>query len=251
MAQPPHTSYLVYATVRSGSSLLCEALKNSGLAGRPEEYFWHGLENDTFYQGYNPADYAQYVRYVVESTATSNGVFGAKMMGGYLHSFVRRLRQSATYADPAVALVDIMADLFPNLKAIWLTRRNKVRQAVSWWTTVQSDQWSSAHPSDPTARLEYNFEAIDHLVQELVMREAALQEHFTECGIKPFVIVYEEFHDAYQETAVATLDYLEIATPAGRTFGERSLQKQANTLSEEWVQRYRQEKQANWRTRFW
>ena len=33
------TSYLICATQRSGSYLLCEALKNTGIAGKPEEYF--------------------------------------------------------------------------------------------------------------------------------------------------------------------------------------------------------------------
>ena len=32
-------SYLICATPRSGSSLLCEALRNTGLAGKPDEYF--------------------------------------------------------------------------------------------------------------------------------------------------------------------------------------------------------------------
>jgi trehalose 2-sulfotransferase len=32
-------SYLVCATPRSGSTLLCEGLKATGVAGRPEEYF--------------------------------------------------------------------------------------------------------------------------------------------------------------------------------------------------------------------
>ncbi|MGZ5376146.1 MAG: Stf0 family sulfotransferase, partial [Solirubrobacterales bacterium] len=35
----PARSYLVCATPRSGSTLLCEALKSTGVAGRPEEYF--------------------------------------------------------------------------------------------------------------------------------------------------------------------------------------------------------------------
>jgi LPS sulfotransferase NodH len=35
----PHTSYLICAATRSGSFLLCEALKTTGLAGQPEEYF--------------------------------------------------------------------------------------------------------------------------------------------------------------------------------------------------------------------
>src|SRR3954447_11167479 len=32
-------AYLVCATPRSGSTLLCELLKSTGLAGRPAEYF--------------------------------------------------------------------------------------------------------------------------------------------------------------------------------------------------------------------
>ena len=39
-----NTSYLICATPRSGSFLLCEALKNTGIAGNPEEYFWRGDE---------------------------------------------------------------------------------------------------------------------------------------------------------------------------------------------------------------
>ncbi len=35
----PNTSYLICATPRSGSTLLCEALDNTGLAGHPKEYF--------------------------------------------------------------------------------------------------------------------------------------------------------------------------------------------------------------------
>ena len=33
------TAYLVCATQRSGSTLLCEALKATGVAGHPEEFF--------------------------------------------------------------------------------------------------------------------------------------------------------------------------------------------------------------------
>ena len=35
----PKRSYLVCATQRSGSTLVCQALKETGVAGRPEEYF--------------------------------------------------------------------------------------------------------------------------------------------------------------------------------------------------------------------
>ena len=35
----PNRSYLVCATPRSGSTLVCHALEETGVAGRPEEYF--------------------------------------------------------------------------------------------------------------------------------------------------------------------------------------------------------------------
>src|SRR6266576_2925028 len=35
----PNISYIICATPRSGSSLLCEALTNTGVAGKPKEYF--------------------------------------------------------------------------------------------------------------------------------------------------------------------------------------------------------------------
>ena len=40
----PSVSYLVCATGRSGSNLLCGLLRGTGVAGRPEEYFWRGHE---------------------------------------------------------------------------------------------------------------------------------------------------------------------------------------------------------------
>ena len=35
----PDRSYIVCATPRSGSTLVCHALEETGVAGRPEEYF--------------------------------------------------------------------------------------------------------------------------------------------------------------------------------------------------------------------
>src|SRR4051794_5081670 len=37
----PTLSYLIASTPRSGSTLLCEALTNTGVAGNPEEYYQH------------------------------------------------------------------------------------------------------------------------------------------------------------------------------------------------------------------
>jgi trehalose 2-sulfotransferase len=55
-AVAPKASYLICATPRSGSTMLCDALKGTGIAGRPEEHFEVLLETG---QPRQPRDYFQ------------------------------------------------------------------------------------------------------------------------------------------------------------------------------------------------
>lgn len=246
-----HTTYFICATPRSGSTLLSEALARTGLAGRPNEYFCHPRGYGASYEGWDITDYRTYIRRVAGATMTPNGVFGAKMMGGFVWDFASRVRQISEFAQPGMPLKSILDELFPNLHHIWLTRRNKVRQAVSWWMATQTEQWTSVQAAAPAREPAYDFAAIDHNVQEIVMREAALQAYFDELGVKPYVVVYEDYHDAPEETARDVLAFLGIPLPPDVPFGERRLRKQANALSEAWVQRYRDEKQQAWLRRIW
>lgn len=47
----------------------------------------------------------------------------------------------------------------------------------------------------------------------------------------------------YEKTALRIMDWLKIFYPDDMVFGERRLQKQADSVSENWVQRYRADKQ--------
>jgi LPS sulfotransferase NodH len=55
-AVAPMASYLICATPRSGSTMLCDALEGTGIAGRPEEHFEVLLETG---QPRQPRDYFQ------------------------------------------------------------------------------------------------------------------------------------------------------------------------------------------------
>src|SRR3954464_9749883 len=109
---PPTLSYLVCATPRSGSTLLCHLLDRTGLAGHPEEYFealrHSGLPRRP-HEYFDPQRHAniverlafrempdgsapppqpsalwraetydQYLAWATEQGTTPNGVFGAK-----------------------------------------------------------------------------------------------------------------------------------------------------------------------------
>ena len=172
----PDTSYLICATPRSGSTLLCEALNNTGLAGHPKEYFealkmtglprqpkeyFEEIENGTILDAlgsysrlkeeygeptfWDGAGYARYLARVLEEGTTPNGVFGAKMMWwDYFDDFLKKARAIPQYDSHDIPTV--LARVFPDLHYIWLSRQDKVRQGVSHWKAIQFRPESTSTP---------------------------------------------------------------------------------------------------------
>jgi LPS sulfotransferase NodH len=237
-----HTSYLICATPRSGSTLLCEALMNTELAGRPWEYFFDGNE-PTWYAEWQVSTYAEYVARAVRQSTTPNGVCGVKLMIGYLGQFVTKLRETPRFSGRELGISDLLSEIFPDLHYIWITRRHKVRQAVSWEKALQTGAW--AHGMTPAREPEYNFAAIDRRLDEIALQESGWQELFHDHAITPLTVVYEDLEAHYEETAERILDVLRIPHPAPLAVGERVLRKQADEGSKAWVRRYLAEKQAS------
>ena len=239
----PHTSYLICGTPRSGSFLLCEALKNTGLAGTPEEYFWRGDEL-AWRERWGVATYAEYVAAAIRQGTTGNGMFGAKVMWGYWHDFTGKLR--TVEGNESLPVPEILARTFPRLHYIHMTRRDRVRQAVSFSKAIQTGIWASygEEPEEPRREPVFDFEQIDHLVREVEAHDAAWRAYFAEAGVEPLMVVYEDLVPTYEQTALHVLDYLGIAAPPNLQFGERRMTRQADGVTEEWVRRYRAMRQA-------
>lgn len=244
-------AYFILGSQRSGTTLLCDLLAQTGLAGAPAEHFYHG-ENDEFsYKQFPVHDYPAYIRQVVADSQTDNGVYGAQLMAGVAGGWdgpMQRLRQSPHYAQmPLPAILD---EFFPDLQYIYLTRRNKIAQAVSWWKMAQG---APGHRTTDTPETElelaYNFNAIDHLIDEAMMEEAAHQAFLDAVGAVPYTIVYEDYIQDMAGTIRGILDFLQITgdyvDPTPRFI------RTANAQSEAWMQRYREEKQAKWQNVRW
>jgi LPS sulfotransferase NodH len=244
--------YWICATPRTGATLLCQYLRATGIAGRPEEYLWR--DNEPLYsKQWKVLTYADYIECMLEQGTTPNGVFGLKLDAGiYLQHIENRLRSIPRYSGD-LSLGEIVQDLFPDLHIIWVTRRNKIRQAVSWWKAVQTNAWA-LHKGESVVNpphLEYHFPAIDHLANESIFREAAWQDLFSEWKITPLTLVYEDWSQNPAQTITRIMDFLGITEPFEFNDNQITMVKQADELSEEWVQRYRSEKQQHWQNRAW
>jgi LPS sulfotransferase NodH len=245
----PSLCYWLCATPRSGSTALCHALAATAVAGGPGEHL--SLQNrERALAEFGGRSFPELLEHVRQATTTPNGVFGLKVMGGgYLESLLGEVQSLRCDAS----LAETLADAFPELRLVFLTRRNKVRQAVSHWRAIQSDLWHLPRDgrTKPPPEDAYRFEAIDTLVHDIVMREAAWQGFFDQIERQPLTIAYEDFAAAPEAVIRQVLHYLGLEPDPGWRLGELPLRPIADMLSESWAQRYRSERQAKWERVIW
>jgi LPS sulfotransferase NodH len=183
---------------------------------------------------WSPETYDRYLAWALEQGTTPNGVFGAKLMWGYLDDF-------ATLLDgiDGLAGLSVPAKLeraFGGLHYIRISREDKVRQAVSLWKAVQTQEWKAEGRETPEPF--FSFRAIDHLVRQLAEHDTAWTGFFTGLGVEPLTITYEELAKAHEPVIRRCLDHLGVPCPDDLVAGPPELRIQADDRSEEWVARY-------------
>jgi LPS sulfotransferase NodH len=249
-------SYLVCATPRSGSTLLCEALKATGVAGRPEEYFeavpatgrpprpedyLEGLDDPAAHalvaaaQAPEPPPssslagitrYDEHLARVREWGTTPNGVFGAKLMWDH----IAWLQSLAGGAPP----LTLLAQLFDEPRFVWVRRDDVVRQAVSLWRAMQTQSWRD-DGTDGGGAPEYSFAALHHLVGRLRAHDASWARLLA--GQPVLELTYEELTGALDVAVRRTLEHVG-ADDAGTEIAAPAMRRQADELSEAWRAAY-------------
>jgi trehalose 2-sulfotransferase len=227
-------SYVICTTPRSGSNFLCELLQSTEVAGRPDEYFW---DPPAGHERWSPEEYRAYVERIQQAGTTPSGVFGLKLMWGYFDAVVARLATLTGRAESSPPA--ILATVFPNLKYVWLTRRDKVRQAISWHRALASQRWRSTDATaEGTPEPTFDFAAIDGLVDVATADDRSWRDFFTLHGIAPLVIVYEELEQDPEQACRQVLDFLGLSVSTRSSSRVWRHQRQADGLTDAWVRRY-------------
>jgi len=248
----PQSSYTIWFSQRTGSTLLCKAIESTGTAGKPRE--WFNCPPDLL-STYHKVDHAELQEYLWDLGTTDNGIFAINhsYYEPHFSQLIETLRKFPACPPTVTKRTEVWEQVLPNHRHIFMTRRNKVRLAVSWWRAIQSKEWHVAIDEERKQidlSNAYSFDAINHLYNECSMREAGIQEFFSEGGIIPLNIFYEDFVQDYEGTIHTLLDYLELDSQSV-TIALPALTKLADAVSEEWVQRFREERQNGWTNRGW
>jgi trehalose 2-sulfotransferase len=256
----PTTAYLVLATQRSGSTLLVESLRATGVAGEPGEFFQYlpttsqspqprqwfdGVEDESILRLLDPLDegkpdlappevWRDYIRTVGR---TPNGIWGGKLMWNQTPLLLQR---SEGLPDRSgVGLLSAIRDVVGSDPAlVHVYRPDVVSQAVSFWRAVQTRVWRGR--SDPVrdARAEYHARAIAHVVSMLRAQEEGWRKWFAEESVEPMEVSYPLLWRNLTQVVGAVLEAL---GQDPRLAPAPVLERQADQRSDDWVDRYRAE----------
>jgi LPS sulfotransferase NodH len=245
--RPPATAYLICTLPRSGSTLLSQGLRFTGIAGQPEEYFWSALRGEYSRRWGLPANATDpvFLARVRQQATTPNGVFGAKVHWAQLITLEAMLDGTGPPPPgsgshrpwepvPLPSHGPIEAYL-PGVRYVHLTRRDKMAQAISLYRALASGVWLRRDGDpEPTPDATLDPLAVERLERRLRENEWRWIDYFGRSRVQPLTIAYEDLSADYAGTIRRVLEFLDLPEARSVEVEQSSLQRQSDGLSKEW-----------------
>jgi LPS sulfotransferase NodH len=230
-------SYLICTTHRSGSNLLCQVLTDSKVTGKPGEFFSDKLRARltgllSLPENLTPIEF---FRGAMHRTTGTNGLFGAKVMPRHLQHALQVIRPAFRVAAQATDLA-VLSALLPKPRFVWLHREDVLRQAISLARAKQTKAWNARKA--PAIPAVFDFAQIDQCVGQIERANAFWKQWFSAQGIQVHQITYEQMVADYQRTVRAVLAF--VGQPLTTDIPLPTLPRQADSLTEDWANRYAQ-----------
>lgn len=250
-------SYIVLASQRSGSTLLVESLRATGIAGNPKEFFqflpktglapqpreWFAdVEDRSVLDLLAPLEpgepdtesSADWRARILEEGSSSNGVWGGKLMWNQTPLVLERAAGLPNRSGTGLksALRDVLGD---DVLFVHVSRPDVIHQAVSFWRAVQTRVWRAPASGKRADAAQYHTGGIAHLVRVLREQEVGWRDWFAAEGITPFEVDYTDLAANLTDVVAGILGELgldrSVAPPP-------VLERQADVRSNTWVERY-------------
>ena len=251
MTRPlPTRAYFVCCNARTGSSLLLDILRQTGVAGNPFPYFRPGgmalaglrqiigVSMDEPFTGYR-----NWRERILLAGSQNGDIFSTKLFPGHVPNAIEAFSQGHEGQTPS--LVEALAGYFSDVRLIWLRRANLVAQAVSHYAAIKSGEWFALPGERPSIDLEnvapYDFLEIDALVAGAASDDALWGQILEGSTIPILSLTYEELAADMDGTTRDALRFLGLSDQVP-TIPATVRVKQATDWSLELERRYRAER---------
>ena len=229
----PERVYILASVPRSGSTYLSHLLWQSGCLGAPLEYF-NFLPTGHYAAAARSAEKQIAIwRSVLHRRTSPNGVFGVKCFPG----MVEHLGQGNPALFREVTALLLTAN--PNPKVVQLKRRDRIAHAISYARAVRSGIWrAEQEEKGQPATVSYSEQAIDEALQVLGRDEAAWDSLYSNSGITPLVLWYEDVVERSEEAIESVAGYLGVTLDPSATVSVPEIRRQSREDSERWAEQH-------------
>ncbi len=244
-------AYIICATPRTGSTLLCDLLTATGRVGAPDSFF--GRRFISWWAGQwglpsveelgEPAFSRTYLDAAIRAGRGGTKVFGLRLMRENISDLNRFIEQVHQGIQTDLARIEAA---FGKVLFVYLSRDDKLAQAVSLVKAEQTGLWHIAPDGTEVERLgpsgepAYDFQRLRRKVAELETHDAAWNPWFEEQGIEPLRIGYEALSADPAAGLGAICNALGIVAPRADEV-RPGVAKLADAVSRDWIDRYRRD----------
>ena len=247
-----YASYVICTSPRSGSTLLCDLLAATGCAGNPDSQFHNpsiadwlrsfDLKTDDF-ASQRDALRAVFDAACVRGTGDA-GLFGLRLQRRSFDFLIQQIGILHPGLENDVARFEAA---FGTMLFIHLTRRDKLKQAVSFVKATQTGLWHRAADGTELERLSdpqdpvYDTDEIARHLAEMIAMEADWEDWFATEKIEPLRVIYEELSADPGAVLGKILDRLGL-DPDAATGVHPAVAKLADETNRRWIARFRAER---------
>jgi len=181
-----------------------------------------------FYLGPDPRRYDALEETVISQSSTANGRFAVKV-------FPRHLSWSKGKCGK-----DFLLEVRKNndLSFILLERRDRLRQAISFYRASTANSWASLDKG-PASPVSYSFAGISQAFFQIEQSYAFWRAYLDLSQLPYRHFLYEDLLPDPKPYLDAVAELLDVPVPA--TVPVSQLKIQRDELTEDWVKRFRQE----------
>ena len=179
-----------------------------------------------------------------QKTGTAEtGVFGLRLQGDSLNYFMDQLKLLHPELNSDVARLNAT---FGETAFIFLSRKNKLEQAISCVKAMQTGLWHTAANGTEFERLAppqppyFDKEAIRAHIAEFEADEERWKDWFANEDIQPLRLSYDALADDPAATLIKVLKALGLEVPSANAI-KTPLARMADDASKEWAALYRQQ----------
>lgn len=220
-----HTVMFAF-TARSGSTAITDAIAGMGMARRIEEIFNPRGPVQKLYDHYGGRDIIEFINNIYKHTMLTDAMV---------------FKTDYSDLNYVIKEKDIYT-LFPNLKIVYIERKDKILQAVSLYKAIVTSQWhqkkiirkqkvSNNHSPD--------INKIISLKNRLQSDCEKWEKYFELIGVQPYKMYYEDFDNDHDGSLKNIFRYVTGDRYVGEI--EQNYKKLRDGISEEWASKVRHE----------